>query len=724
MNITRIEICNYQSYYNVQSFNVANGFNVVLGDNGEGKTKLVESIKWFLSGLSKDTDISLLNKSVYKDLELGNTNSAEIYVELEFYDSRYAQKLVIKKSTNCKIVESGVVISDAIYEGVQSTNKGESIFHEDATYLLREAIPEVIRPYTVFQGEAELNILDNSNNSIESLINIFINENQLKKLQNNAKKILRKAEIAVEKTAQANKKNARILSDLKFKIDESKDRINRLNVRITQQEKDANHSKKRMAGLNDILAQAEEFNIFKDKMKELEQKKARVSVVIKDDYTTYIFDNNYLLHDFRSELETFATSVTKLEQNERRLEVAFQRRVGEEQAVQKIQNALIGDVNPLPIGVPSLNVIQEMLHDEVCKVCNRLAKKGSKEYEYMKDHMTMILKHLGNTDLPDEVLFKSNNVRELSNELVNGYRSKVSSLLTDKKTEYRELKEFNLSRYQELSDLDKRISGLSDKISGITGMTGLSSDTLSRHLNDWQKHSQNYAEKLKIVERLNSTLKEEEAAYNRLLTHRDKLVSDSGVSQYLLTSKEVSEKLFKVFQKVRSNDISSVIKRLEIKTNEIFDKLNVHSFKGYLKISGGLHIQSDEIRVQIEHVVNQGEVFRGANQALETSANIALLLAVVEISKNQNIGSFPIFMDAPVSSFGRKKIRQFMQVMNSVDLQCFVIMKEFLEPDGKGDIKISEDFKELNPEKSFWLKLERPFDQEDLSTVKTIVHEI
>ena len=724
MNITRIEICNYQSYYNVQSFNVANGFNVVLGDNGEGKTKLVESIKWFLSGLSKDTDISLLNKSVYKDLELGNTNSAEIYVELEFYDSRYAQKLVIKKSTNCKIVESGVVISDAIYEGVQSTNKGESIFHEDATYLLREAIPEVIRPYTVFQGEAELNILDNSNNSIESLINIFINENQLKKLQNNAKKILRKAEIAVEKTAQANKKNARILSDLKFKIDESKDRIKKLNVRITQQEKDANHSKKRMAGLNDILAQAEEFNIFKDKMKELEQKKARVSVVIKDDYTTYIFDNNYLLHDFRNELETFATSVTKLEQNERRLEVAFQRRVGEERAVQKIQNALIGDVNPLPIGVPSLNVIQEMLHDEVCKVCNRLAKKGSKEYEYMKDHMTMILKHLGNTDLPDEVLFKSNNVRELSNELVNGYRSKVSSLLTDKKTEYRELKEFTLSRYQELSDLDKRISGLSDKISGITGMTGLSSDTLSRHLNDWQKHSQNYAEKLKIVERLNSTLKEEEAAYNRLLTHRDKLVSDSGVSQYLLTSKEVSEKLFKVFQKVRSNDISSVIKRLEIKTNEIFDKLNVHSFKGYLKISGGLHIQSDEIRVQIEHVVNQGEVFRGANQALETSANIALLLAVVEISKNQNIGSFPIFMDAPVSSFGRKKIRQFMQVMNSVDLQCFVIMKEFLEPDGKGDIKISEDFKELNPEKSFWLKLERPFDQEDLSTVKTIVHEI
>jgi DNA repair exonuclease SbcCD ATPase subunit len=724
MNITRIEICNYKSYYKVQSLNVASGFNVVLGDNGEGKTKLVESIKWFLSGLSKDTDISLLNKSVLKDLETGDIESASVYVELEFYDSKYAQKLVIKKSAQCKLVESGVVMSDAVYEGVQSTNKGESIFHEDATYLLREAIPEPIRPYTVFQGESELNILDNSNNSIESLINIFINENQLKKLQNNAKKILRKAQIAVEKTAQANKKNARILNDLKLKIDQAEDRIEKLNTRITQQETDANHSRKRMAGLNDILAQAEEFNVFKEQMKDLEKKKAQVSVAIKDDYTAYIFDENYLLDGFNEELESFSKTVTKLEQDERRLEVAFQRRVGEERAVQKIQKALVGDVNPLPVGVPSLNIIQEMLHDEICKVCNRTAKKGSKEYEYMKDHMSMILKNLGNTDLPTEVLFKDNNVRELNNEIVNGYRNKISSLLSDKKAEYRELKEFNFSRYQELSDLDKRISGLSDKITGITGMTGLSSDTLSRHLNEWQKHSQNYTEKQRIIERLKGNLRDEESSYNRLLNQREKLVSESGVSEYLMKSKEVSEKLYRVFQQVRSNDITSVINHLEIKTNEIFDKLNIHSFKGYLKISGGLHIQSDEIRVQIEHVVNEGEVFSGANQALETSANIALLLAVVEISKNQNIGSFPIFMDAPVSSFGRKKIRQFMQVMNSVELQCFVIMKEFLEPDGNGDIKISEDFKELNPEKSFWLKLQRPFDQQDLSTVKTIVHEI
>ena len=121
--------------------------------------------------------------------------------------------------------------------------------------------------------------------------------------------------------------------------------------------------------------------------------------------------------------------------------------------------------------------------------------------------------------------------------------------------------------------------------------------------------------------------------------------------------------------------------------------------------------------------MNEGVIFTGANQSLETSANISLLLAVMEISEERNIGSFPIFMDAPVSSFGKKKIGQFMQVMNSINNQCIVVMKEYLEPDGD-DVRVSDDFEELRPNKAFWIKLERPFDRLDLGTVKTKVHSL
>ena len=164
-----------------------------------------------------------------------------------------------------------------------------------------------------------------------------------------------------------------------------------------------------------------------------------------------------------------------------------------------------------------------------------------------------------------------------------------------------------------------------------------------------------------------------------------------------------------------------ILSLLEKKTNEIFEKLNVHAFKGSLRINGGLNEHSNNISVNIDHVVNDGEIFTGANQALETSANISLLLAVMEISEERKIGTFPIFMDAPVSSFGKKKIGQFMQVMNSINNQCIVVMKEYLEPNGD-DVRVSDDFEELRPNKAFWIKLKRPFDKQDLSTVKTKVY--
>ena len=64
-----------------------------------------------------------------------------------------------------------------------------------------------------------------------------------------------------------------------------------------------------------------------------------------------------------------------------------------------------------------------------------------------------------------------------------------------------------------------------------------------------------------------------------------------------------------------------------------------------------------------------------------------------------------------------------MQVMNSINNQCIVVLKEYLEPDGN-DVRVSKEFEKLKPKKAFWIKLERPFDREDLTTVKTKVYSL
>lgn len=723
MVVKSLTIENFKSYYGKQTFEFANGFNVVLGDNGEGKTKLIESIRWFLSGLTSDGGENLVSRAALKDLKLNVIKAFEVSVEIDFIDDSRHRRFTVKKVFSVSNKNEGHRITDIHYEGVESNVRGEKIFHHDALFLLKEAVPEPIRPYTVFQGESELNILDTSSASIERLLNVFINESLLKSLQLKAQKIQRKAEIAVEKEASKNKKNAKLLGNLQESIRKTELNIDKLSKRLIEFEKDRDISEKRMLELNDILAQAEEFDKFRNELAKLNLKRGQVIASLKEDYTTYIFDDKYLLNDFRHELEKFNSSIEDFEAEQRKLELQFQRKKGEENAVTVIQSALIGNSNPLPVGVPSKNYMEEMINDEICKVCNRSAVKGSEEYEYMKAHMSAILKKISQSysDTPVEVLFKSDNIKSLHVDLSKSYSDRIRVMLSDKKAEFKELQKFNMSRYKEIAEIDRSIEDFSDKITSITGFTGLQGDTLSRHLKDWHHHSNNFKERVKTIERLKNQISEFENHLSKYKKEQNKIIGSSEISEYLLNARNIARKQSEIFREIRRKDVHVILSLLEKKTNEIFEKLNVHAFKGSLRINGGLNEHSNNISVNIDHVVNDGEIFTGANQALETSANISLLLAVMEISEERNIGTFPIFMDAPVSSFGKKKIGQFMQVMNSINNQCIVVMKEYLEPNGD-DVRVSDDFEELRPNKAFWIKLTRPFDKQDLSTVKTKVY--
>ena len=46
MIIQRIEIQNFRSYYKDNSFELIDGFNLIIGSNGDGKTTFYEALEW------------------------------------------------------------------------------------------------------------------------------------------------------------------------------------------------------------------------------------------------------------------------------------------------------------------------------------------------------------------------------------------------------------------------------------------------------------------------------------------------------------------------------------------------------------------------------------------------------------------------------------------------------------------------------------------------------
>jgi DNA sulfur modification protein DndD len=50
MIIKELIIENYLCYYDQKKFEFSDGLNIVLGENGEGKTKFFDAVEWLFQG--------------------------------------------------------------------------------------------------------------------------------------------------------------------------------------------------------------------------------------------------------------------------------------------------------------------------------------------------------------------------------------------------------------------------------------------------------------------------------------------------------------------------------------------------------------------------------------------------------------------------------------------------------------------------------------------------
>jgi len=117
-----------------------------------------------------------------------------------------------------------------------------------------------------------------------------------------------------------------------------------------------------------------------------------------------------------------------------------------------------------------------------------------------------------------------------------------------------------------------------------------------------------------------------------------------------------------------------------------------------------------------------GRTFYKPNQSLETSMYIAILFAISELASEIKEENFPMIFDAPTSSFGENKTAQFLNLIFETKNQKILLIKDFLQTDkATKTLSIKKEFESVRRNKAFWVKLERPFDANNLKTINTQV---
>ena len=713
MIIKRIEIENYLCYYDSNIFDLSEGLNIILGENGEGKTKFFEAVEWLFKGENKGLDV-LVSAKKLEEADNGESFTTKVSITV----LQYGETSVITKSFRVKKEKvNECSISNFTIEGIEENTSGERN-QVDGAKLLNRIFPSEIRKYSMFKGESELNIFENED-ALINLINLFSEAKHYDKYSEKGKFLRTKAEKAVEDSSKQDKKNAALYKKLELDIQTLRRDKERYSTFLSSTVNEIRKIKGNLQLAESHVNNAETLDTLNKRIENLESKISVSSSNIDENYTTSLFDENWLLVNFEPFQNEFSKKVALYSKDRRRLQSEFDKQEGIKEGEKKAKAELLNNAIPLPIGVPSKTHMEEMLSEEICKVCNREAKKGSEAYEFMMEKLKVYLESQGSEvdeQQAREELFKFDYVNRLENMSIS-HEDNLKNL-RQIPTKIKQLFEFNDARRKEIEEYKEQLENEKTEREQVVGNSSVGEEKLGEVLKNYNAWQNDLTEKNQEQVDHKVKLKNIEAALNSKIEEKDKIDTNSANS-FLIKTRDILRDIEGIFIETKEKKFDEFIEKLQIKSNTFFRRINIDAFTGSIIFSKRDVGDRKIIEVELQE---EDRVFYKPNQSLLTSMHISILFGISELAAEIKEENFPMIFDAPTSSFGENKTSQFLNLINETENQKILLVKDFLHTDKTSkSLSIKKEFENVKRSKAFWVKLERPFDPNNLKTINTQV---
>lgn len=713
MIIRKIQIDNYLCYYDINTFELSEGLNIILGENGEGKTKFFEAVDWLFNGENRELDM-LVSAKKLNETEIGDSFRVRVSMTVE----QYGEKSIITKSFLAKKEKANECsTSSFMIEGISENSSGERT-QVDGQDLLDRIFPFQIRKYSMFKGEAELNIFE-SDSALANLINLFSEAKHYDKYSEKGAFLREKAEKAVEDSSKLDKKNEALYRRLEGEILQLEREKEKYKVHLNATEDEIKKIEENLQDAERHVSNADALETLNKRIKEIEERISYLTGRIDENYTTSLFDENWILVNFEPFHKEFAEKVSAHSKTRRELQSEFDKQRGIKVGEKKAKAELLNNAIPLPNNIPSKAIMEEMLNDEICKVCNREAKKGSEAYEFMMKRLKTYLESQvteNNEPDKDEPLFKYDYTNRLDNLSIS-HEDNLKNLRLIR-TKIKELFEFNDERKKDIEELNEQLEKEKSEREKILGNSSIGVEKLSdvlKNYNAWQRDLKNrnkdqvdYTTKLKSLESELKAKKEE----------KDKIDTNSANS-FLIKTKNILRDIETIFIDTKEKKFDEFIEKLQTKSNNFFKTINIDAFTGTIVFTRRNKVNRTIVEVELQE---DGRTFYMPNQSLLTSMHISILFAISELASEIKEENFPMIFDAPTSSFGENKTAQFLNLIYETENQKILLIKDFLHTDkATKTLSIKKEFENVRRDKAFWVKLERPFDPNNLKTINSQV---
>jgi DNA sulfur modification protein DndD len=719
MIIKRIQIENYLCYYGINNFQFEDGLNIILGENNEGKTKFFEAVEWLFHGGNSD-QTNLVSAKKLSEISSGDSFKVSVSMVVEQYatESKLTRSFTVSKNN---IID----ISNVVFEGEEKDHRTGERIPQNAQDLLDRIFPYQIRKYSMFKGETELNIFDNDE-ALANLINLFSDARHYDKYTEKGLFLKEKAEKAVEQSTRQNQQNQRAYNQLETEITNLHRERERIRIHLTSTEEEKTKLEKNINDAEKYANNAQELELINKRIENIENKISIVDRIIDFNFTTSLFDENWILVNFENFQQQFSEKVSSHSKLKRELQSSYDKQKGIREGAKKAKAELLNNAIPLPDNIPSKAIMEELIGEEICKVCNREAKKGSEAYQFMLNRLnTYIDSQTAEDNEPenDEPLFLFDYLNRLENISIS-HEDNLKDLRSIR-SDIREKFELIEHRENEKKELEEQLEKEKNERHRILGDSKITNENkllnVFRNYTSWQDDIKsvnedyfNYNTKFQQIQNTIKTKQEE----------KDKIDLSSANSIYLKT-RDVLRHIETIFIETKEKKFDEFINKLETKSNKYLNQINVEAFTGQIKFSKK-RIGGDRIKIELSLLESGGRNFIPGT-AVRTSMNISILLAISELANEVRDETYPMLFDAPTSSFGETKTGDFLNLIYETSNQKIILLKDFIgsikNPDGTiKDLFVKDDFNSVKRKKAFWVKLERPFEKNDLTTINTIIN--
>ena len=719
MIIKELTIKNFRSYYGESIFEFSDGLTLIIGDNGDGKSTFFEAIKWLLDTSKENASLDNVSEMRKSKMEVGDSDTLSVSMVFEHNGEKSVEKSFLFERT-----ENGFRTSNFSFRGFETN--GIEREQVSGKLLMDRCFDAFIQRFSMFKGESTLNVFDNPT-ALKELVDKYSDVRKFDELVDLSEYLDELSRKQYDKESKSDKKIAEESKRLQVEISRLAGEISEKKRDIREKESAISIYSTRLSELEEHQDASEKYKTIseREKNKETELNRHR-GLLASVNLNTSLLDKMWILCLFPNILKEFKEKSSMLSKEKRKQEKDFieirAKELGRLEVQKEILGTLTNGATALPWYLPDQETMEEMIHDEVCKVCGRPAHKGSPEYDFMVNKLNEFKRHLEQKAKDEEEKKKIEQKQLFCNSYIEEIHNMSISLggtneqrIVGIANEIKERLELNETISAKIKKLEEDVQEVKDEKARLLIQAGnVSEAVLEKDFKDIKGLFEQKERAGNRLVQLKQELEGLEKQYEEVNNKYEELDPGNSMVRVCRDVNRTLKAIAIAFRNAKELNLNQFLHELEDRANVYMDKLSAKDFHGLVRL-----IKMADGNTVIKLYSSNKTEIKNPSGSQETIKYISVLFAISDFTHQKRDEDYPLIFDAATSSFGEAKEQDFYNVIDNIKKQCIIVTKDFISD---GEIR-QDDINKLSCS-VYRIKKAENFNASDLSTIRTKVTKI